>query len=913
MTLRMCSFLLLLLLFSFPCFSQPSQAKESRRELLKLFLSTFLGVNDLKNALDVAKRGAQEYPEDPYWWEWYGKISEWLGQREEAMQAKLKLIELWPTPETIAEVYRQALSMQRYDYAVDLLSKYPQLLKEQKVEDLYFVYVNAGRVEEFVKVVQELYIKEKDPDYLYYLAQADFSYGEKERAESYLKELESLRPLKLHELLLYSDLLFAQRRMEENYHLLRRYLDKVETQREDLLITYYRRLSSISWLMRDLETAAVTAEALDRLGKAGAPEYVRIYFHYSALKDYQKAVRYARKGYEKTGDEYLFTLWVESLSSLRDWVGVVKAFELYERQKVLSNPYLLFLYSRALYASGRRKEGRELLLQALQGKDAQQALPNSIQIAVSYNDKELSDYILRKFAKEEKNLPRDFAVLYLARQEGQKAKQLMDLVKDKGAEDLLLYSHVLYVLGKTEEANLVRSALARNLSKEAKAPEEPQTLKLLLMSGIGILPAIKLQEALTAGKERLTPEEWLDIYLSYLFVNSFYERAEYAKHIQRLELKPWMELSLALRNNDRDRIAKLLEDMREVLPYRDVVESYSRLGFKREAMRHAQQSLEKNPEDALVYEQLRQLTHEHGNRLQVGLGYRALEKTDYLSYELSLRQALGERWYLLYSGEGGFLASSRNPAFRNLPSSYHRYSLSLRRLTNWGYYQVGLRVGTGVSDFVGLEAGISRKLFRLDNVSLFTYYNRPAVESLIAQLALLKDGFSLSLFESFTPRIGFTSSLEYSFFKSTHARHVGQGFAGYAELFHRLRYAYPDYTFRVFTSFGFYQEKSPISPELLKLFTFANPRLLPEDSLTLGLGFNFGLYRKELLSRPLLPFFDSELYYNLRAGFGYGLAGGFTGRVWDRDLLSVGFRRFSNFRTTGGSYWEPFTRYMLHF
>ncbi|MDW8295007.1 MAG: tetratricopeptide repeat protein [Aquificaceae bacterium] len=897
-------------------FTEPALSKERRdidRELMRILLSTFLGMSDLKNALEVAKKGIQVYSSDPFWWEWYGKISGWLGYREEALRARMKLLELKPNEELVREVFRYAVSVERYDFAVDLLSKYPYLVKDLSQEELFFIYLNAGKVEDYLRLAEDLYLKEKKPEYLYYMALANFEYKDKKKAISYMKELEELRPLNLREILLYSDILQALGMQEENYALLKRYLDRVEKGEEELLVSYYMRLSALAWSMRDFEVSVLAAELLDGMNKAGEDEYIRLYLYYATKRDYVKAVDYARKGYEKTGNEYAFNLWVEGLTALSRWKEVLEVFRAFDKRKLLENSYLFSLYVRALYKTGEAKTARDTIIQTLQRKPSKELLSDSIYLAVEFRDLKLINHILTKHKKEEGQLPKEFAFLYLTLQDGLRAKSLMGKLKEKDKEDLLLYSFILYVLGREEESKFIRSVLSKELSEIKNLEEDPQMLRIVLSSGMGILPAVRYQELLSKGKQTLPKEVWLDIYLSYLFTNNAYERIERMRDIEKTPLKPWMELSLALRRNDKERVSRLLEELGEILPHRDVVESYRRLGLKLTAMGHAYRSMEKNPEDALLYEQMRQLTDEYGSNFQTGLSYRIWEKIEYLKNETSFRFALNERWYLLYDGEVGFLSSSRNPTYTNLPRKAHYHTLSLRRWSERGYQQLSLHAGEGLYGFAGFTLTLSGRFFRIDNLSLSSYFNAKASENLIAHVGLLKDGFSLKASESITPRVGVSSAVEYSWFKSQDMKYMGSGFSVYASLFHRLRYAYPDYTYRLYLSFWSYREEREKSQSILRLYRVSNPRVLPESAFTVGAGFSFGMSSKEMLSRPLLPFLDSEVYYNTRSGFGYGLSTGVTGRLLGRDLFTIGLKGFSNFQATGGFYLEPFTKYRLNF
>ncbi len=912
MTKRLLMFTISSILFIGSTFSlEIPKAKAPNQELLRLLLSTFLGANDLQNAFEVAKKGAEIYSNDPYWWEWYGKLASWLGKTEEAMEANLKLIELRPVREGIVETFKLALSTNRYDFAVNLIRKHPWLIEDLKPEEIYFIFFNAGRIEEFIKLAEELYRKEKKDEYLYYIALAQVRYGKYKQAREYMEKLEAIRPLKLEEVILYSDIILSERKQKQAYELLKRYFGKIESDKEELYILYLRRLSELAWINQDIETSAKASEMLHKMGKASKDDYIRLYTYYSLKKNYTKAIEYASIGYRKSRNEYLFTLWVEGLSALADWKGIVDAYREYDREKFLANSYLTAIYTRAVYMLGRRQEARQIILHSLKANPSLSLLSNAIYIAVGFHDRELIDYLIRNFSSEERMLPKEFALLYMSKQDGYKAKRLLDQIKEKDKEELLLYSYALNLMGRTEEANMIRYTLVRDVLKDGKVREDPDELRIPLMSGVGILPSYYMQDLLAKAREELRPEIWLNIYLSHLFVNNFYEEIEYLKNIKKAKLEPWMELNLALRNNDRERINQLLEEMADILPYRDVVESYRRLGQYGKAVEHAQQSLEKNPEDVLVYEQLRQLVDSYVSQIRIGVSQRNVDKTGYLLYNLHLMYALTDKWYILLNREGGFFMYNSNPALANLPSSFVYNSVALRINVNNGYYEIGTVLGKGIKDFAGIEAKASKRLHTVDNITTSVYYNKPANETLIMSLSAVKDGVSINASKSLSPRIGLSSTFEYNRFKSQDMKEIGQGFNLYLETFYKLRVAYPDYTFRFYTAFADYEEKNNKSNRLLRLYSFENPRVLPADSFTVGIGLRFGLDRKEMLSRSLSPFLDSEVFYNTFNGLGYGLSVGLGGRLIGKDTLFLGVRRSSNYGNTKATYWEPFLQYRL--
>lgn len=907
-------FIFFLVLFPAPLCSDPYQKEQDlNRELLTTFMSTFLQANDLDNALDIARKGVKLYPKESFWWEWYKKIALWLGKTEEACLAQLKLAELQKSKDSIKEAFSLAISAKRFDIAINLISNYPWLNKELKKEDLLYIYSEAGKINDFINLMENLYRKEKKADYLYYLARAYFMDGRYGEAAEYMNRLEKSKRLNLEETMFYSDILFLNNKVLESYLILKKYFDKFDLSKEIPPKLYCKKLSYLAWILKDLETAARSAELLDSMGEAEEDDYVRIYAYHFSMKDYKKAVDYVSKGYRKSNSEYLFTLWVEGLIALKDFNKAEQLFTLIDRNDLLSSPYLLGVYSRTLYKMKKAEEARKALLEALKIKFSVKTLSVALHMAVGFSDKVLAGILKKDYGNYEKILPREFTLLYLMMQDSQRATVLISTLREKDRDDLLVYAQAIDMLGRTEEARSVRFKVLRELYNDVELFEDKEKLRLFLISGIGMLPSSELSKGMKIGNRLLQEELWLDIYLTHLLAEGHYEKIERMEKFEKIELKPWMELSLALRNNDREYIRKLLEDKEEILPYRDVTESYRRLGYPRKAMEHAYKSMEKNPEDTLLYEQLRQLFHDYGDYAQINAGYKILDKTGYFTLNPSLRFSYGEEWHVIYGGEEGLLTFLKNPNYRNFPSNYHYHKFSLRKYTDEGYYQGGVILGDSLRSFFGLELDLSKRVYKIDNASLSLYYNRQAQETLFTYIGGLKDGLSLGLYESLGPRMGLGSTLEYDIFKSQDVKTIGSGFSTYSEIFYKLRFAYPDYTLRLYTSFGVYSEKEGSKGVLGKLTSFEDFKILPEDSFTIGTGFNFGTGVKEMISRTLSPFFTLDFYYNTVSNFCYGFSLGISGKLMGKDRLSIGLKRLSNFQITGGSYWEAYVEYRLFY
>jgi len=176
-------------------------------------------------------------------------------------------------------------------------------------------------------------------------------------------------------------------------------------------------------------------------------------------------------------------------------------------------------------------------------------------------------------------------------------------------------------------------------------------------------------------------------------------------------------------------------------------------------------------------------------------------------------------------------------------------------------------------------------------------YKQPSTESLYLELGGLKNYAKLSL--TFTPysRLSFYSSLELSEFYSQDIKRLGTGFYMYNEAQYKLRFGYPDYTLRVFYSYGNYREKAGSKGVVEQLSPFTAFRVLPENYYTIGLGFSFGFEHKYSYTRFWRPFFDASLAYNSLGGLGISTEVGIGGAVFGNDNLSLGLSFRKN---TGG-------------
>nr|WP_028950956.1 hypothetical protein [Sulfurihydrogenibium subterraneum] len=177
----------------------------------------------------------------------------------------------------------------------------------------------------------------------------------------------------------------------------------------------------------------------------------------------------------------------------------------------------------------------------------------------------------------------------------------------------------------------------------------------------------------------------------------------------------------------------------------------------------------------------------------------------------------------------------------------------------------------------------------------------------------MKNRFGLSLTYNFNNRMSYFINPSYNQYYSSDKVKLGTSFNLYEELSYKLRVGYPDYTFRLYTSHGIYNEKDGYKGSIEKISQYPNPKVLPNSYNQIGVGFLFGYENDNSYVRVFRPFLSVDLSYNDVTGVGYGFGGGFGGAIFRQDNLSIGFNYFKGFRGTADRYFNIYLKYRLYY
>ena len=847
--------------------------EKPEEEFYKLLVQSLLGGRKIKPALKVVEKALRYYPNSYYWWKLYGDLLLWNSKPQEALKAYLKAYELSPSKALAKQIFNIALSLNRLDIAKQFLE---QSNAPPKVR--IYVYESIGNIEELIKYLKKLKTKEA----LLILAEIYFHLGEKEKALKTLKLHDDLYGISLKSLLLKTSILFSQKRYEEALRALKEHFEEFREEPE-----YLRKLSDLAWMLGDYESAGKASEILISISKAQDVDYERL-IYINAEKKPRKVIELSLKAYEKFKKNFFIEIAISIAFSKGYWDIIKKITDRY-RELVFRNPYNFSAYIIALDKSGESEKAIKLVENYLSKRFNKEILKFYIYLLAEKKKYKKLKEVLRKYRKFEKNpdLALAFAYGYTVLQDGKRAFSVYNFSPEK---DAVLYGDILYLLGKEEAARHYRFRTLQNMKEELrknpKLLKNPEFLRTFLSLGIEFLSPGEFEKLLYKAKRILTKPAWTDIYLSYLLYKDHKSRVEWLARIYKYTLKPWMWLTIALENNDKPLIDKLIETEAENLPTRDRVEALRRLGEPYKALYYTFIGLESNPEDYRLYKQFRDLTVDWADRYEIETDYYRRKNLKEIRTKFKLKRRITSNklffTFLLFHDKP--LEKSN---LRKAPEGT-RIGLGIEKVFDRG--KIGLELGylnvlKGNPQFSIYFSRLIRKKFLTE---LMFSKNAVSEETLFLYLGGMKDFLKISLSYPITNRVFGYFSGEYDIFRAQDETKLGKGFNVYSELSYKLRVGYPDYTFRSYINYGSYEERKNkgITREISIYNDF---KALPENFLSFGIGFLFGYENKLSFVRVWRPFLTLDIGYNTRInGLFLGSSLGVGGTVFGQDNLSLG-------------------------
>jgi len=375
-------------------------------------------------------------------------------------------------------------------------------------------------------------------------------------------------------------------------------------------------------------------------------------------------------------------------------------------------------------------------------------------------------------------------------------------------------------------------------------------------------------------------------------------RIWYWREFARMTQRPrWVELSLALEDNDRVRIARLLEYDLERLAYRDAVEGAQRAGWIALAETHAFERFQTNERDHLLDQQIRTLYGTRPGMFRYRVSLFDQGGIGFLEQQVSLSAPVSNRFSLRFDAENTNLRAQRSGVLASYPATVQ----SLQATAVMRHGQGTVELAAGMRDARSRYAKVSLlgdwKIDSRRTLSMSLLVGGTATESLPLQIAGLKDEAGLALVQALTPRDALTLKLSGRYLRDQVRRSLGEGASVESELTHRLLASWPDTAARFFGGYYYYAKTGVPIAETLALIPPGGAAdasfYLPASFSQFGAGVSVGQEGRTSYIRDWRPFGAGDIIWNSTNGFGYRYELGLLGPVFGLDSLEVAFAQDS--------------------
>lgn len=364
----------------------------------------------------------------------------------------------------------------------------------------------------------------------------------------------------------------------------------------------------------------------------------------------------------------------------------------------------------------------------------------------------------------------------------------------------------------------------------------------------------------------------------------------------------WVQLGLALEENDRDKMAALLAEKPDHLPYRDAIEAAQRTGSPPLSEETAWQRSRTNPDDYLLYEQVREIYSRHPSFAAYGLrlldrgGIGGLENW----FDMSL--PLTRRFNLTAGFSHTMNSSLKDDVLADYPAGDTRARVGIGARFHKGTADLALGWRSALNEVITFGASASYQLFPRVQVTGDFGYSVPADESIPLIIGGVKDFGAIRFSCSPTVRDTVQAGFSRVVLRDQSRNLLGSGWTYTLDVSHRLTFSYPDFSVRAFTGYYDYSRDRAARGDILELVPPGSAGdasfFVPDSYFQLGIGADFGQGYREVYSQNWKPFGSTAVSWRTDSGVGFDFGVGTHGPVFGCDSL---WFQFSLSRGTSSS------------
>ncbi|MBU1668894.1 tetratricopeptide repeat protein [bacterium] len=443
----------------------------------------------------------------------------------------------------------------------------------------------------------------------------------------------------------------------------------------------------------------------------------------------------------------------------------------------------------------------------------------------------------------------------------------------KNIEYQVLYADILELQDRSNGAKKIRMHLFKVLNSLIK--QSPQRLKekdfarvYLRLVTLYVTPYGKKSIYFKQLQSLFKEEDYMQMKIGWHTMNNSEDKVKYLADKHHINI-PWLNLYLAISRGDDTTKQQLLQEHKNILPFRDRVMAALDIGDRATAYTLAFKGLEENSRDTDLYSIYWNMIKEDDFKGQIRSKYTHL--SDNLT---AIESEVYHRWHL-FKGIESKLSFTQYRYQQRPTTTDNTLALTLKNSHTKFLWDFTLEQHNSDHDFLSASLETQYSLSDL-TLGLNAHYQTKTLQTPELQTNAMMDSFEVSLQKPLSHRIQVGASYKENSYSYQNKTKLGDSKHLQFNGNYILRAAYPDININSYLNVNRYD------------FLVEN-HLLPQDFCELGSQLSIGTNAKESFHRSWRPFGSIGLAVNNHQNIGSSLSFGVAGMVNREDALSLQF------------------------
>ena len=879
------------------------QIGKSTDEELRLLYITFVYAEDLKSAIEVARIALLRYPDSIYWNEKMAEALQWSGRSDEAMRYMKRLYTLTHRQSIAKKIVEYDLSAYRYEDALRFVeSRYKRNKDPKDLELLLFLYQKVAEPEKAADLLFARFQATKQKEYLLRALRIALDMGDMQRAKRYVDILEKLQPYTYEQSLLLANYYYVQRDIRRAYDLLLQAKGEPKSDTTHLYTEYLYAKSDLGWFFQDFQNAVDASMRAIELRKGRQVDYERALYYYKH-KDAKMTMMLAREAYERFGLGYLFFTYADTALKERRYKELAAYMDKIEQKdaKLSCEPMFWFVRYELFSALGKKEQAKEVIVHLLRLQNTPVTLHTTLLWSLmDHKDTKLLQKMLITLRQRSVSpalyFPMASAYLFLGNVDA--ANYFADLLTQNNSaitnsiEFLFLRAYIYQAqdregLFMTTMREIV-ARMHRQIDANPSLAQNPTFMATYLRAAMYVEPADLFEEKLQQAKRVIKKRDFEEIAYSFAAKRGAKAKAHH-EALQNGGQTLWIAFSDALLRYETARVQKMLHRYFEIIAKSDAAEGADMTGQRAMAQSIAYTYILHNRRDEKGQLRYIELVKKRSDMVDAKTAWYRREnlQTNYL--RLKNENYIAEGW-LLQEGLrlAPSLSSLSDAELYNLPSSLFYGYVGIAKVLKRGKATLLATYHDKLTGYMGLEARLSYDLRRDLSLRFDAAVNQDALETTSLLVGGKKDKVAAQAMITPLPSTSLELYTEFNRYKSEDDVALGSGLYYRAAFMHTYHSVYPDIEFGGVVEGGSYSQKSG-SHGVIDAIQPQDYEVLPQNYLSVGPMFSYGMQKRHLHTRKWRPYFQGGVFFNSEnSDFNYALEAGMGGRLYRQDHLSVG-------------------------